>query len=106
MINVETTASKLQLPTSKHWQEFFANPLLWTCLYHAESCPFVASDSPDEDEDEDEDAEDGEESTRFESFGFAQPSVRRSAWGLVQTLLKVSKGQIHDFSIRVHGVAS
>ncbi|KZT68385.1 hypothetical protein DAEQUDRAFT_727954 [Daedalea quercina L-15889] len=43
----------------------FANPALWTLLYHAQTPPFV----------------------EVESFGWNQPGVRRAAWSLLQTTL-------------------
>jgi len=52
---------------------FLKNPVLWSSLHHAAQCPFSNS-------------WDGE------SFGFAQPSVRKAAWALVGTLLKMSNG--------------
>ncbi|TFK41660.1 hypothetical protein BDQ12DRAFT_678315 [Crucibulum laeve] len=51
---------------------FLSNPVLWTALHHAESCPWV----------------------EIENFGFSQPIVRKSAWGLVQTLLVSQKTQL------------
>jgi hypothetical protein len=47
--------------------------VLWSSLYYAALCPFA-------------NLLDGE------SFGFAQPSVRKAAWALVGALLKSSKG--------------
>ncbi|KAF8156982.1 hypothetical protein B0H34DRAFT_711453 [Crassisporium funariophilum] len=61
---------------------FFSNPALWTALQPNESCPWV----------------------EVESFGFAQPNVRKAAWGLVQTLLNSHKGQMDSF-ISTLGVA-
>ncbi|KAG6901384.1 hypothetical protein C0995_012648 [Termitomyces sp. Mi166 len=51
--------------------DLFQNPALWSALYHAEQCPFVAPD--------------------LESFGHAQPNVRKSAWALVLALLVLRK---------------
>lgn len=53
---------------------FFSNPALWTALNTNELCPWI---------------------TGFESFGFAQPNVRKAAWGLVQTLLNTQKGPLN-----------
>ncbi|KAH9932237.1 uncharacterized protein B0H18DRAFT_1083328 [Fomitopsis serialis] len=47
----------------------FANPALWTALYHAQVPPFV----------------------EVESFGWNQPGVRRAAWSLLQTALRTCK---------------
>lgn len=59
---------------SEDFLAFSSNPALWTALHPNESCPWV----------------DG-----FESFGFAQPNVRKAAWGLVQTLLNTEKGPLN-----------
>ncbi|KAF8970121.1 hypothetical protein BDZ97DRAFT_1792056 [Flammula alnicola] len=53
-------------------REFYSNPALWTILQSAESCPWV----------------------EVESFGFAQPNVRKAGWSLVQTLLNTQKTQL------------
>lgn len=53
--------------------DLFCNPALWTSLYHAETAPFMVD---------------------FESFGWNQPSVRRSAWAMLQTLLQYWKGSM------------
>ena len=53
---------------------FLSNPALWTALHPNESCPWIDD---------------------FESFGFAQPNVRKAAWGLVQTLLNTLKGPLN-----------
>jgi hypothetical protein len=58
---------------SSDLSDLFKNPVLWSSLHHAAQCPFANS-------------WDGE------SFGFAQPSVRKATWALVGTLLKSSKG--------------
>ena len=50
----------------------FANPALWTVLYHAQTPPFVD----------------------VESFGWSQPGVRKAAWSLLQTVLAKCKGQV------------
>ena len=55
-------------PTSI-FSDLFANSALWTSLHHAESSPIAD----------------------VESFGFNQPVVRRSAWSLLQSLLKHRK---------------
>lgn len=49
---------------------FYSNPVLWSILQSAESCPWVD----------------------VESFGFGQPNVRKSGWALLQTLLSSQKG--------------
>ncbi|KDR72553.1 hypothetical protein GALMADRAFT_752797 [Galerina marginata CBS 339.88] len=51
---------------------FYSNPALWTILQSSESCPWVA----------------------VESFGFAQPNVRKAGWGLVQSLLVSQKDNL------------
>ena len=58
---------------SKDLLAFSSNPALWTALHPNESCPWI----------------DG-----LESFGFAQPNVRKAAWGLVQALLDTQKGPL------------
>ncbi|KAL0570451.1 hypothetical protein V5O48_011508 [Marasmius crinis-equi] len=50
---------------------FFNHPALWSSLYHAERAPFWDGDR---------------------AFGSGQPNVRRSAWVLLQSLLKALKG--------------
>lgn len=55
---------------SEDSQLFYSNPALWTILHPLQSCPWVD----------------------VESFGFAQPNVRKSGWSLVQTLLTLHKG--------------
>ncbi|RDB18704.1 E3 ubiquitin-protein ligase listerin [Hypsizygus marmoreus] len=59
--------------SSDNMIDFFKNPALWSSLYHAEHCPFVEI---------------------VESFGYAQPSVRKGAWGLLQTLLESWKDHL------------
>lgn len=54
----------------------FSNPALWSTLYHARTPPFVP----------------------VEAFGFSQPGVRRAAWSLVQTLLRVTSKGKHYFT--------
>ncbi|KAF9258177.1 hypothetical protein L218DRAFT_964691 [Marasmius fiardii PR-910] len=54
---------------------FFDSPALWSALHHAEVCPFWDGGS---------------------SFGFGQPSVRKSAWMLLQALLRALKGVAVD----------
>ena len=54
---------------------FSSNPALWTALHPNESCPWIDD---------------------FESFGFAQPNVRKAAWGLVQNLLNTQKGPLNQ----------
>lgn len=48
----------------------FANPALWSVLYHAQNAPFVD----------------------VESFGWNQPGVRRAAWSLLQVVLAKCQG--------------
>ncbi|KAI0777188.1 hypothetical protein BD413DRAFT_171550 [Trametes elegans] len=55
----------------------FANPALWTSLYHGKHPPFADT----------------------ESFGYGQPVVRRSAWALLQSLVR--KCQAHLLSLPV-----
>ncbi|KAH9835414.1 uncharacterized protein C8Q71DRAFT_765758 [Rhodofomes roseus] len=50
----------------------FANPALWTLLYHAQNPPFV----------------------EVESFGWIQPGVRRAAWSLLQSVLETCKDRL------------
>ncbi|KAI0715705.1 hypothetical protein C8Q72DRAFT_891767 [Fomitopsis betulina] len=50
----------------------FANPALWSVLYHAQNAPFVD----------------------VESFGWNQPGVRRAAWSLLQVVLAKCQGDI------------
>ncbi|KAG6811117.1 hypothetical protein H0H92_008917 [Tricholoma furcatifolium] len=54
--------------------DFFKNPALWSSLYHAEQCPFFDIDS----------------------FGHSQPNVRKSAWGLILSLLSAPKPQMES----------
>ncbi|KAF5370318.1 hypothetical protein D9758_006910 [Tetrapyrgos nigripes] len=50
---------------------FFSNPALWSILHHAVTPPFLPPN--------------------IEGFGAGQPIVRKSAWALVQSVLKASK---------------
>ncbi|KAG6916946.1 hypothetical protein DXG01_004633 [Tephrocybe rancida] len=54
--------------------EFFGDPALWSSLYHADQCPFVD----------------------VESFGYGQHNVRKSAWGLILSLLSAPKTQLES----------
>lgn len=65
--------SETSTAISSDMLNFLKNPLLWSSLHHAAQYPSANS-------------WDGE------SFGFAQPGVRKAAWALVGTLLKTSKG--------------
>lgn len=47
------------------------NPALWSALCSAENCPFA----------------------ELESLGYAQPIVRKSAWALLQSTVRLSKGK-------------
>ncbi|PFH48098.1 hypothetical protein AMATHDRAFT_66268, partial [Amanita thiersii Skay4041] len=57
---------------SKNLIPFLSNPGIWSALSPTEACAFV----------------------ELESFGYAQPPVRRSAWALLQSLLRLSKEQL------------
>ncbi|KAI0360435.1 hypothetical protein OH77DRAFT_1418351 [Trametes cingulata] len=59
-------------PSADDFLSPLANPALWTSLYHGKTPPFVDA----------------------ESFGYAQPVVRRSAWSLLQTLLQKCKAHV------------
>jgi hypothetical protein len=50
-----------------------AEPALWTVLFHGETAPWQDADPA-------------------EAFGFGQPVVRRTAWTLLQTLVRHAKG--------------
>lgn len=50
----------------------FKNPAFWSSLHFADKSPFAPE---------------------IESFGFGQPNVRKSAWGLIQSLLQAWKGK-------------
>ena len=54
---------------SEGLQLFYANPVLWSILQPAETCPWVD----------------------VESFGFAQPNVRKAGWSLLQSLMTSHK---------------
>ncbi|KAG6877121.1 hypothetical protein C0993_010124 [Termitomyces sp. T159_Od127] len=62
----------LQPALSDETLELFRNPALWSSLYDAEQCPFVA----------------------VESFGYSQPNVRKSAWALILSLLSAPKSKL------------
>ncbi len=47
------------------------NPALWSALCSAGNCPFA----------------------ELESFGYAQPIVRKSAWALLQSTVRLPKGK-------------
>lgn len=51
-------------------QLFYTNSVLWSILQPAEACPWVDA----------------------ESFGFAQPNVRKAGWSLLQSLMISHKG--------------
>ncbi|KAJ3517521.1 hypothetical protein NLJ89_g467 [Agrocybe chaxingu] len=53
-------------------QDFFSDPVLWSSLQSAETCPWID----------------------VESFGFAQPNVRKVAWTLLQSLLTLHKDRL------------
>ena len=55
---------------SEGLQLFYTNPVLWSILQPAEACPWVG----------------------VESFGFAQPNVRKAGWSLLQSLITSHKG--------------
>ncbi|KAI0646534.1 hypothetical protein C8Q79DRAFT_910042 [Trametes meyenii] len=58
-----------ETPSTDDFLAPFANPALWSSLYHGKAPPFVDT----------------------ESFGYAQPVVRRSAWSLLQILVQRCK---------------
>lgn len=55
---------------SEDHRAFYLNPAFWTVLHPAETNPWA----------------------EVESFGFAQPNVRKAGWALLQTLLASQKG--------------
>jgi hypothetical protein len=55
---------------SEGLQLFYTNPVLWSILQPAEACPWVG----------------------VESFGFAQPNVRKAGWNLLQSLITSHEG--------------
>ncbi|KAF9556293.1 hypothetical protein CPC08DRAFT_820566 [Agrocybe pediades] len=63
--------SSLPTLTEEH-QAFYSNPAVWTILHHAETAPWA----------------------EVESFGFAQPNVRKAGWSLLQTLLTSHKDRL------------
>jgi hypothetical protein len=73
---LETSTKTTATDTSSDLLNLLKNPVLWSSLYYAAQCPFANS-------------WDGE------SFGFAQPGVRKAAWALVGTLLKTWKGSYY-----------
>ncbi|KAF8198654.1 hypothetical protein BJ912DRAFT_1055525 [Pholiota molesta] len=54
--------------------EFYSNPALWSVLHPAETCPWV----------------------EMESFGYAQPNVRKAGWNLLQTLIDSHKDRLQS----------
>ncbi|KAF8634833.1 hypothetical protein AX17_004084 [Amanita inopinata Kibby_2008] len=69
-------AIKWVLDTSPNLSEsmtpFFLNPAFWSALCPMESCPFADT----------------------ESFGYAEPAVRKSAWSLLQCILRLPKERV------------
>ncbi|CAA7268465.1 unnamed protein product [Cyclocybe aegerita] len=63
-------------------RDFFSDPVLWSSLQSAEACPWID----------------------VESFGFAQPNVRKAAWTLLQSLLALHKGYKDHLSL-ILGIA-
>ncbi|KAF8650294.1 hypothetical protein AX16_005322 [Volvariella volvacea WC 439] len=73
--SLDAADSQVDKPEQEQ-DDIFQNPALWSALYHAESCPFAPG---------------------LESFGFAQPNVRKAAWTLLQTLLRSWKGRLQSY---------
>ncbi|KAF9477335.1 hypothetical protein BDN70DRAFT_881303 [Pholiota conissans] len=67
---------------TKDLLEFYSNPALWSILHSTESCPWVD----------------------MESFGYAQPNVRKTGWNLIQTLLDSHKDHLQT-AVPIIGVA-
>ena len=74
-------AISLKIPTNAHVESssdsytsmsfILLNPALWSTLCSADNCPFA----------------------ELESFGYAQPIVRKSAWALLQSTLRLPRGK-------------
>jgi len=75
---IMTWSTDIHIESQDNQAMDFLVPLLsnvstWSSLHHFASSPFAGG----------------------ESFGFQQPSVRKSAWLLLQTMLKGHKGLYH-----------
>lgn len=71
----ESRAKNVNLASLEDILPLLSQPALWSSLHHTETSPL----GPD-----------------LESFGFRQPVVRKSAWALVQSLLKNWKAQLRQ----------
>ena len=65
------------LDSYKSMSSILSNPALWSALCSADNCPFA----------------------ELESFGYAQPIVRKSAWALLQSTLRLPRGKDEGLGI-------